>query len=141
MNGQPTTPGRAFYERHIDLLERGDIDSLVSGQYHDDAVLAGPGFTLRGREALRRHFAGYLERLGFIRVKSTDSFNEVDDSIFFEAVIVTAGGEAKVYDVFLLKEGKAARQFTGLISFTPFPERGEGKQQGGSSDEQPRTAD
>jgi hypothetical protein len=131
MTEQSITAGRAFYERHIALLERGDIEGLVSGQYHENAVLIGADLTLRGRQALREHFAGYLARMGFIRVKSTDSFNEVDDSIFFEATIITAGGEARVYDIFLLSAGKAVRQFTGLISFSPFPAQGEGKQRGG----------
>jgi hypothetical protein len=62
---------------------------------------------------------GYLERLGTLKLKSTDKFTETDDSIFFEATIITQLGEARVYDVFMLRDGKATHHFTGLISVSP----------------------
>jgi hypothetical protein len=68
-------------------------------------------------ENLRKE--GYLARLGTLRLKSTDQFTETEDSIFFEATITTSIGVAKVYDVFLLREGKATHHFTGVISVTP----------------------
>jgi hypothetical protein len=53
--------------------------------------------------------------LGGIELKSTDKYTETDDTIFFEATVVTgAFGEAKVYDAFVLRDGKATHHFTGV---------------------------
>ncbi len=112
------TPGRAFYDRQIALLEAGDIEGEVN-QYHDDAVLVGFDFTVRGREAIREHMTGYLARLGLLKLQSTDRFTETEDAIFFEATMLTGLGVARVYDVFMLREGQATHQFTGLISVGP----------------------
>ncbi len=113
-----STLGREFYNTQIALLEARDLDGLMS-QYHEDAVLVGFDLLVRGCEALRKHIEGYLARLGSFKLKSTDKFTETEDSIFFEATVLTDLGEARVYDVFMLKDGKATHQFTGLISLTP----------------------
>ena len=44
---------------------------------------------------------------------------ETADTLFFEATVHTATLEARVYDAFTLRDGKAHRHFTGLISATP----------------------
>ncbi len=113
-----TSPGQAFFDRQVALLEAGNVEGIVT-QYHDDAVIVGFDFTVRGREAIRRHFEGYLGRLGEMRVRSVDKFTEVDEGIFFEATVDTTPGEARVYDVFLLRDGRATQHFTGVTSFTP----------------------
>jgi ketosteroid isomerase-like protein len=113
-------PGKQFYDTQIAFLEAGDLDGLMS-QYHEDTILVGFDLTVRGREALRKHMEGYLARLGSFKLKSTDKFTETGDSIFFEATVLTDLGEARVYDVFMLKDGRATHQFTGLISLAPLP--------------------
>lgn len=112
------SPGRTFYEQQVRHLESFDVDGLVD-QYHEDAVLVGFDFMVNGREALREHFDAYLQRLGSLRLISTDRFTETEDSIFFEATIETNLGEARVYDVFILRDGRATHQFTGVISVSP----------------------
>lgn len=112
------TPGRAFYQRQIAALEAGDLDALLT-QYHPDATMVGFDFTVKGHTAIRKHFEGYLERLGTLKLKSTDKFTETEDAIFFEATITSQLGEARVYDVFLLRDGKATHHFSGLISLQP----------------------
>ncbi len=112
------TPGKAFYQRQIAALEVGNIDVILT-QYHPDATVIGFDFTVKGHAAIQKHFEGYLERLGALKLKSTDKFTETDDAIFFEATITSNLGEARVYDVFLLQDGKATRHFTGLISLRP----------------------
>lgn len=114
----PAGAGRHFYEGHIALLERGDVDTLMT-RYHDDARLVGLEFVVDGKDALRTHMTNYLKGLGSLKVLSTDKFVETDDSIFFEATVATGSGVARVFDVFLLRDGRIARHFTGLISFTP----------------------
>ncbi len=75
------TPGKAFYQQQIAALEAYDIDALMA-QYHPDAAMIGFDFTVKGHTAIRKHFVGYLERLGTLKLKSTDKFTETDDSIF-----------------------------------------------------------
>jgi uncharacterized protein YpuA (DUF1002 family) len=113
------TSGRDFYDRQVAYLENNDVEGLIPSQYHKDAVIVSFDFTKRGHAALLEHFKGYLAHLGGLKVKSTDKFTETDDSIYFEATVTVGAGEAKVYDVFMLRDGKATHHFTGLISFTP----------------------
>jgi hypothetical protein len=115
---QASTPGRAFYDQQIAYLEAGNFDGLMT-QYHEDAVLVGFEYAIRGSSAIRDHLKVYLSRLGKLKLKSTDNFVETEKSIFFEATIVTDIGEAKVYDVFMLDAGKATYQFTGVIEVNP----------------------
>lgn len=113
------SPGRDFYDKQIAYLEALDVAGLMS-QYHEAAVLVNFEQTIRGKAALQTYMTAYLARLGSFKLKATDKFTETEDSIFFEATVVTAHGEAKVYDVFMLREGRVTQQFAGLISFTPF---------------------
>ncbi len=46
----------------------------------------------------------------------TDKFIETEDTIFFEATITGDLSEAQVYDVFMLRDGKATHHFSGIIS-------------------------
>jgi hypothetical protein len=119
MPSEAITPGKAFYQHQLDYLGKLDIEGLVSSQYAADAELVGFDFIVKGSDALRRHFTAYLQRLGQIKLVSTDRFLETEDSIFFEATVKVNGGTARVYDAFLLKSGKATHHFTGLLGFTP----------------------
>lgn len=112
------SPGRIFYDEQVRCLEQRDIAGLMA-QYAPDAVVIGFDFTVRGHEAIRDHFVVYLERLGNIKLVSTDRFTETEDSIFFEATLDTDLGRARVYDVFMLRDGKTTRQFTGVIAVAP----------------------
>lgn len=117
-----TTPGRAFYDRQVAFLEAGDVEGLIHTQYAVDAELVGFDLKVTGTDALIKHFHGYLEHLGGLKVLSTDKFMETDDAIMFEATVKVGAGVARVYDSFvLLKNGKAAYHFTGLLGFTPNP--------------------
>jgi hypothetical protein len=109
------TPGQAFYQQQIAALEAGDLNALLA-QYHADATVAGFDFVVKGRVAIKEHFESYLERLGTLKLKSTDKFTETEDAIFFEATITSDLGEAQVYDVFMLRDGKATHHFSGVIS-------------------------
>ncbi len=110
---------RAFYDRQVALLEAGDVETIVTEQYTQDAVLVSFDVTRRGRDELRSHFQDYLAHLGGLELLSTDNYTETDDAIFFEATVRTGHGVARVYDVFILHDGQASQHFTGLLSFTP----------------------
>lgn len=117
-----TKPGRAFYDRQVALLEANDVEGLIHTQYAPDAELVGFDLNIIGTEALIKHFHEYLAHMGGIKVISTDKFMETGDTIMFEATVQVAAGVARVYDSFvLLKNGKAAYHFTGLLGFTPNP--------------------
>ncbi len=110
-----TTPGWKFYERHINYFVIKDVNGLVENDYNEDAVLISFDFTVKGHEALKDIFKGYLEMIGDLELKSTDNFTETEDSIFLEATIETSKlGERKVYDVFVMKNGKISYHFTGV---------------------------
>jgi hypothetical protein len=92
------TPGRRFYEEQLAYLMANDTDGLIDRHYNDDAVLVSFGAIVKGREALKNHFRGYMKQLGALKLKSTDKFAETDSAIFFEATMQSALGEARVYD-------------------------------------------
>ena len=110
---------KTFYNRQIEFLASKDVDALIANQYVDDASLLSFTNHIQGADNLREYFKQYVEQLGYIKLLSTDQFAETDDSIFFEATVETAGGIARVYDAFYLRDGKIFRHYTGLLSFTP----------------------
>ncbi len=113
-----TTPGQDFYNRQIAALESQNLELIVA-QYTENARIVGFDFQVQGTEAIRTHFIHYLENLGSLKLKSTEKFAESEGSIFFEATVDIAAGEARVYDVFMLEGEKASHHFTGLLGFTP----------------------
>jgi hypothetical protein len=110
---------KAFYDRQIEFLANNDIDGLISNQYNTDAELVSFQNHIVGDPALREYFRGYVAGLGYIKLVSTDKYTETDNALFFEATVETAGGIARVYDVMILRDGKIAQHFTGLLGFTP----------------------
>jgi hypothetical protein len=110
-----TTPGQMFYHRQITLLEAMDIEGLTS-QYHEDACLVTFETVTEGRAAIGAYLQRYLEHLGSLKLRSTDRFAETRDAIFFEATVTTGLGEARVQDVFLLREGRATHHFAAVIA-------------------------
>lgn len=119
MSQEPTFKHRAFYDRQVEFLANNDPAGLIANQYNDDAELISFTNHIIGAPALVEYFTGYIAQLGYIKLISTDKYTETDNSIFFEATVEVAGGIARVYDVFVLRSGKIAQHFTGLLSFTP----------------------
>jgi hypothetical protein len=108
------TTKRQLYEAQIRYLQAADIDGLIDNQYTDDALLVSFDNQIRGNAALKEYFRGYLQVLGTIEVLSTDRFVETDDAVFFEATMRTNLGQARVYDAWVLRDGKIAYHFTGV---------------------------
>ena len=103
--------GQQFYQRRVSCLETQDIDELVN-QYHEDAYVIGLDFVAHGHEAIRNRLSHFLESVGGLSLKSTDSFSETENAVFFAATIQTRDAEIKVSDGFVLRDGKATHQFT-----------------------------
>jgi hypothetical protein len=108
------TWGRRFYDEQIALLQENKTDELIERHYHSDAVLVTFQGVVRGQEALKQHFRKYMNKLGRIAVLSLDQFVETEDSMFFEATVMSALGKAQVYDAFVVRDGKASHHFTGI---------------------------
>jgi hypothetical protein len=110
---------RWFYDRQVEFLTVKDVDGLIDNQYNEDAQLLTFNYHIVGAPALKEYFRGYISNLGYIKLLSTDKYAEGDNSLMFEATVETAGGIAKVYDVFVLRDDKISHHFSGLLGFTP----------------------
>lgn len=108
------TPGRRFYEEQLNYLFAKDVDGLIDNHYNEDAILVSVDFVVKGRDALKVHFRNYLAMLGNLELKSTDKFNETDNSAILEASVVSNLGPAKVYDAWIIENGKISYHFTGI---------------------------
>lgn len=104
-----------FYQRHVDFFVRKDVEGLLASDYTDDAEVVSYDFAMKGTDQLRQLFTGYLEAIGDIKLKSTEHFRATADSTLLEATMETSrAGERKVWDVFVFRDGKIARHFTGV---------------------------
>lgn len=110
-----TAPGRQLYDRQVRFLLDKDVDGLVETNYTEDAELVSFQTVVKGREALREYFKGYVEMLGNLVVESTDKFTEAPDAVFFEATVSSALGRVRVYDAFVLRDGQISHHFTGVM--------------------------
>jgi hypothetical protein len=108
------TEKRQLYDAQLRYLQAGDVDGLIDNQYTDDALLVSFDNQIRGNAALKEYFRGYLQVLGTIEVLSTDRFVETDDTVFFEATMKTNLGRARVFDAWVLRDGKIYYHFTGV---------------------------
>ncbi len=109
------TAGWKFYQRHLGYFHDKDVEGLLANDYHDDAELVAGEFAAKGRDALRQVFQGYLQMIGDFEVTTTEKFMETEDVILLEATMeTTRAGTRKVYDVFVMKDGKISYHITGL---------------------------
>jgi len=109
------TPGRALYDRQIQFLLDKDADGLIETNYAPDAELISFQNVIKGSDALKTYFRGYIEMLGDLVIESTDKFAEADDAVFFEATVSSALGRVRVYDAWRLRDGKITHHFTGVM--------------------------
>jgi hypothetical protein len=117
---------KAFYDRQLVYLADKDVEGLIGNHYTEDAQLVNiaSNLVVKGAPALVEHFREYIAHLGYIKLLSTDKYLETDDSLMFEATVETAGGIAKVYDVFVMRNGRISHHFSGLLGFTPHAQAG-----------------
>jgi hypothetical protein len=109
-----TTPGRQFFDKHMQYIYAGDLDGLIDDQYHPEAVLLSPFDILeskppphivRGRPALKEFFNNYVRWQGSINVESLYDFAETEEAISFQAVFTSNTGRWVVGDGWSLKDG------------------------------------
>lgn len=107
---------KEFYDYHLELLKKGDVNELVEHDYHEEAVMLllaqEEPVVIKGRNALKGQLGYYVENI-YRGLISTDKFVENEDSMFFEATINTAFGPSKVYDALYMKDGQIYRHYSG----------------------------
>ena len=115
-----TTPGRKFFDEHMEYLATKRVADMVNNTYAEDAILynafpfmdTSPPNVVKGRKALIETFTNYLEYQGEIQVDSLYNFLETDDVISFQATITSPKtGKWAVGDVWLMESGQIARHF------------------------------
>ncbi|MBI5104809.1 MAG: nuclear transport factor 2 family protein [Solirubrobacterales bacterium] len=112
---------RDLFDRHVRLLEAGDLEGLL-GQYHDDAVLLRFDRAVRGKGALREYLAGYLAQ--HPRVREVLQYADADDLISYQAVLELGGEEVRAHGTYVLRGERISRQVWGLFPQTSGAARG-----------------
>lgn len=56
------TATRQVFDHHVGALLTGDLEGILA-DYTDDSVIIGPEGAVRGRDAIREMFAGFLATL------------------------------------------------------------------------------
>lgn len=115
-----TTPGRKFFDEHMEYLYAGNIDGMIDNQYQQDAVLISPfdfldsppPHIVQGRAALKDFFKKYMEWQGSINVESLYDFAETEDAISFQAIITASTGRWVVGDAWYMQNGLIAYHFS-----------------------------
>lgn len=107
--------GREHFERQAAFLTTGDVDGLVENQYTPDAELVRFDTTVKGADALRTYFTGYMTFLKDVEFVSLDNFVETDDTVMFEATLKVKGEPTRVYDAWVLRDGRIHKHFTGVM--------------------------
>jgi hypothetical protein len=106
-----TTP-RELFDRHVRLTEAGDLEGLL-GQYHEDAVLLRFDRVVRGKDALREHYAAYLATGP--RFKELLQVADTEDLVSYQAVIEQGDEEHRAYGAIWTRGERIVRQVSGLF--------------------------
>ncbi len=112
------TPGRQFFDTHVETIMAGKIDEMVDRDYTEDAVLitffngfqTPPPLTIKGRENIKKFFHDYLKTIGYIDIKSLD-FTETEGAIFFQAKFNCNLGLVTVGDAWTMRDGQIAYHY------------------------------
>lgn len=86
------TQAEALLRRRFRLIDAGEVGALLS-LYHDDAVLLRLDRAIRGRDALREHFAVWLARAP--RLVELTALGATEDLAVYHATVAEAGGEPR----------------------------------------------
>jgi ketosteroid isomerase-like protein len=119
MTVSTVSKNRLFFDRHLEAIAAGDIETMVDRDYSEDAVLTTffNGFpdqsapiTVRGRPEIKAFFQKYMNTIGEIDVK-TLNFTEAEANVFFQATFTCDLGLMTVGDAWVMKDGKISTHF------------------------------
>ncbi|MCL2923083.1 MAG: hypothetical protein MGF17_00205 [Trichodesmium sp. MAG_R04] len=114
------TPGRKFFNEHMQYIIAKDMAGMITNTYTEDAILYNafpfldtpPPNVIQGRDQLIKVFEQYLEYQGEIQVDSLYNFLETEDVISFQATITSSKtGKWAVGDIWIMQDQKIARHF------------------------------
>lgn len=103
-----------FYNEYIRCLLFNDVENLIQN-YHQEAVLRGPNFEIKGHQALKKYFHNYLNHLSYLKLEDTNKFTYFENSMWLRFTLICKQENLKAYDVLVFKNGKIYRHFTGVI--------------------------
>lgn len=100
------SPGRKFFDEHMEYLNAGDVEGMIDNQYQENAVLispfdfldTSPPHIVQGRPSLKEFFRKYVAWQGTINVESLYDFAETEDAISFQAIFTSSTGRWVVGD-------------------------------------------
>jgi hypothetical protein len=98
---------RELFERAVVAIEAGDVDALL-GCYHPLALQLDVRHAVRGREALRPRFEGWLASRPKVEVRA---FAEAEDTLVYEVET----DEGRGYGTLVVRDGLIWRQTQGLF--------------------------
>ncbi|MGH7762801.1 MAG: nuclear transport factor 2 family protein [Candidatus Dormibacteraceae bacterium] len=110
---------RQVFEHHVQALGRGDVEAILS-DYTEDSVLITADAVLKGRQAIRAGFEGFVAG-----IFKPGTYEFTMDTVHVEDDVAYAVWHAKCAsvdivlgtDTFLVKDGKIAVQtFAAKIS-------------------------
>ena len=108
------SPGQTYFNQHVGFLMGNDLDSLVTQQYTEDAVLISPfdvlgekkpPHILHGRDEIKNFLRRWLDFHGKSQFTSLTNFAETDNSIFFQAIFTSNTGRWVVGDAWHMTDG------------------------------------
>jgi ketosteroid isomerase-like protein len=112
---------RSVLAHHLDCFAKGDLTGTMT-DYTDESRFFTPDGLLRGREAIRRFFAGLFEEFAKPGMSFEMLKQEVcDDTAYIVWKAETADNHFEVgTDTFIVQDGKIVTQtFAGKISPKP----------------------
>jgi hypothetical protein len=95
------SPGQQYFNQHVGFLMSNDLDSMISTQYADNAILISPFDVLdtpppnivQGHAKLKDFFRKWLDYHGPSNYESLYDFAETEDSISFHAIMNSQTGK------------------------------------------------
>jgi len=107
--------GRKMLRRHMHYLYNNDVAGMLANEYTEDAVVVVDNNVVQGREALTGLMTGFIQMIGEFRYQTIDRFVETADSVLVESTVNMANiGVKKVYDLYMLRDGKICQQIKGV---------------------------
>jgi len=107
--------GRKMLRRHMHYLYNNDVAGMLANEYTEDAVVVVDNNVVQGREALTGLMTGFIQMIGEFRYQTIDRFVETENSVLVESTVKMANlGVSRVYDLYILRDGKIAQQIKGV---------------------------
>ena len=109
------SPGREFFDRHMQYIAANDVEGMILDTYTEDAILFNafpfldtpPPNIIQGHTELIKVFKQYLAYQGSINVISLYNFMESPNAISFQATFSTANtGTWVAGDCWLMRDSK-----------------------------------